>query len=211
MYKQTNAIFKTKRIRLFALITNCTIIMKTNSRFSRNVYAISNRILCNKHDVTNTQPRKTMITMGKVDTSDLMMITTWAIDISSQSPILKWASWTHTTPYIIMRIILRYGMWTWWFFVLFSFTGSQHVIVAWDWDMLSTKMIIWLGLYFCQYVTLLTNTIATDSSTISLSIEHTIWMTKKEILAVRYMCTYIYIYMRSHQCLVAYAYTHTKK
>ena len=31
------------------------------------------------------------ITMGKMDTSDLMMIITWAIDISFQSPILKWA------------------------------------------------------------------------------------------------------------------------
>ena len=73
--------------------------MKTSSRFSRNVYAISN-----KYDVTNisdTQPRKNMITMGKVDTSDLMMIITWAIDISFQSPILKWASWTHKAPYIV--------------------------------------------------------------------------------------------------------------
>ena len=42
-----------------------------------------------------TQPRKTVITMGKLDTSDLMMIITWAIDISCQSPKLKWASWTH--------------------------------------------------------------------------------------------------------------------
>ena len=50
MYKQTNKIAKTKRVRLFALIINCTIIMKTNSRFSRNVYAISNRIWCNKHN-----------------------------------------------------------------------------------------------------------------------------------------------------------------
>ena len=44
-----NTIFKSKRIWLFALIINCTIIMKTNSRFPRNVYAISNRIWCNKH------------------------------------------------------------------------------------------------------------------------------------------------------------------
>ena len=39
MYKQTNTIFKTKRIRLFALIINCRIMMKiTKSWFSRNVY-----------------------------------------------------------------------------------------------------------------------------------------------------------------------------
>ena len=39
--------------------------------------------------------------MGKFDTSDLMMIITCAMDISSQSPKLKWASWTHTTPYML--------------------------------------------------------------------------------------------------------------
>ena len=38
-----------KRIRTLALIINCTIIMKTNSRFSRNIYAISDRIWSNKH------------------------------------------------------------------------------------------------------------------------------------------------------------------
>ena len=45
---QRSTICKAKRIRLFALIINCTI-MKTNSWFSRNVYAISDRIWCNKH------------------------------------------------------------------------------------------------------------------------------------------------------------------
>ena len=49
MYKQTNTICRPKRIRIFALIINCTTIMKTKSRFSRNVYAISDRIWCNKH------------------------------------------------------------------------------------------------------------------------------------------------------------------
>ena len=37
-----------------------------------------------EYDVTNisgTQPQKNIITMGKVDTSNLMMIITWAIDI----------------------------------------------------------------------------------------------------------------------------------
>ena len=103
MYKQTNTICKPKRIRLFALIINCTIIMKTKSRFSRNVYAISDRLWCYKH-LRHTTTAKNMI-MDKVDTSDLMMIITWAMDISSQSPKLKWASWTHTTPYIYQ--------WTW--------------------------------------------------------------------------------------------------
>ena len=45
-----------------------------------------------EYDVTNisgTQPRKNMKTMGKVDTSDLMMIITWTIDISFQWPYLN--------------------------------------------------------------------------------------------------------------------------
>ena len=49
LYKQTSTICKPKRIRIFALIINCTIIMKTNSRFSQNVYTISDRIWCIKH------------------------------------------------------------------------------------------------------------------------------------------------------------------
>ena len=49
MYKQKNTICKPKRIRLFALMLNCTIVMKTNFLFSRNVYAIRDRTWCNKH------------------------------------------------------------------------------------------------------------------------------------------------------------------
>ena len=63
-----------------------------------------------EYDVTNisdTRPRKNMITMGKRDTSDLMMIITWAVNISFQSPELKWVSWTHTTPYILMTKVIE--------------------------------------------------------------------------------------------------------
>ena len=49
MYKKTNTTRKPKRIRLFALIINGTILMKTNSWFSWNVCTISDRIWCNKH------------------------------------------------------------------------------------------------------------------------------------------------------------------
>ena len=35
-----------------------------------------------------------------------MMVITWAMDKSFQWPILKWASGTHRTPYIVMKIIL---------------------------------------------------------------------------------------------------------
>ena len=56
---------------------------ESNSRFSRNVYAISDRIWWNNH-LRNTTTEN-MITMGMVDTSDLKMIITWAIDISMLS------------------------------------------------------------------------------------------------------------------------------
>ena len=88
---------KPKRIQLFALIINCTLITEINPHCSRNVYAISDRIWCCKH-LRHTPTENNIITMGKVDTSVLMMIKTWAIDIFFQSPNLKWASWTHTTP-----------------------------------------------------------------------------------------------------------------
>ena len=63
-----------------------------------------------EYDVTNTsdtRPRKHMMTMGKVDTSDLMMIITWAINISIQSPELKWVSRTHTTKYVLMTKVIE--------------------------------------------------------------------------------------------------------
>ena len=49
--------------------------------------------------ISDTQPRKNM-TMGKVDTSDLMMIIRWVMDIFFQSPKLEWASSTHATLYM---------------------------------------------------------------------------------------------------------------
>ena len=55
--------------------------------FSRNVHSISDRIWCNKNiRLTITE---NMMTMGRMDTSDLMMIITWTIDISFQSLKLK--------------------------------------------------------------------------------------------------------------------------
>ena len=58
-------------------------------------------------NISDTRPRRNMITMGKFDTSNLIMILTWAIDISFQSPELKWVSWTHTTPYILMTKVIE--------------------------------------------------------------------------------------------------------
>ena len=93
---------KPKRIRLLELIINCTIIIETKPRLSRNIYAISDRIWCNKHLRHTTT--ENMITMGMVDTSDLKMIITWAVDISFQSPKLKWGSWTLITPYSVRKM-----------------------------------------------------------------------------------------------------------
>ena len=56
-------------------------------------------------NISGTQPQKYVLTMGNVVTCNLMMIILWAIDISFQSPELKWASWTHTTPCIEMTMI----------------------------------------------------------------------------------------------------------
>ena len=58
-------------------------------------------------NISDTRPRKNMITMRKVDTSDLMMIITWAMNISFQSPELKWVRWKHTTPYILMTKVIE--------------------------------------------------------------------------------------------------------
>ena len=84
LYKQTSTICKPKRIRIFALIVNCTIMMKANSGFPGTyMQYVTEYYVTN---ISDTQPRKNMITMRQVDTSDLMMIITWAIDISFQSP-----------------------------------------------------------------------------------------------------------------------------
>ena len=80
-------------------------MVMTKSQFSRNVYAIRDRIWCNKHLRHTTT--ENMITMGKVDTSDFMMIITWAMSISFQSPELKWVSWAYTTPYILMTKVIE--------------------------------------------------------------------------------------------------------
>ena len=45
-----------------------------------------------------------MTTMGKVDTSYLMTIIRWIINISARSPKLEWTSLTYTTPYIANKI-----------------------------------------------------------------------------------------------------------
>ena len=76
--------------------------METKSQFFQNVYAISDRIWW--YTNLRIQPWENMKTMGKVDTSDLMMIIIWVITISFRTPKIAWDSWTHPTPYIVMDI-----------------------------------------------------------------------------------------------------------
>ena len=78
---------------------------------------------------SGTQPQKILKTMGMVDTSDLMMIIRWIINISSQSPELEWASLTHTNPHVVKKIrkvtkrinyIFRDSPIVWCFYAFFS-------------------------------------------------------------------------------------------
>ena len=102
MYKQTNTICKPKRIRLFALIINCIILKKTNSRFSQNVYTISDRTWCNKHlRHTTTEKYENNWKGGYFRFhDDNNMSYRYILSIT----LLKWASWTQTTPYSVMKI-----------------------------------------------------------------------------------------------------------
>ena len=52
--------------------------------------------------ISDTQPRNNMTTMGKVDTSDLMMIIQWVTNISFQSPKLEWPV-QHMQPHILQK------------------------------------------------------------------------------------------------------------
>ena len=57
------------------------------------------------HQASGTQPRKHMKTMGKFDTSDLMMIIFWwVITIYTRSPKFEWVSPSHKTPRIAKKI-----------------------------------------------------------------------------------------------------------
>ena len=51
---------------------------------------------------TTTEINKT--TMVKTDSSDLMMIIKWFMNISSRSLKVQWASLTYTTPHIAKKI-----------------------------------------------------------------------------------------------------------
>ena len=102
MYKQTTTICKPKRIRLIALIINYTILMKTNSRFSRNVYTINDRMWCNKHRRhTTTEIYENNGKGGyfRFDDDNNM-----SYRYIRSITLLKWTSWTHTTPYVVMKI-----------------------------------------------------------------------------------------------------------
>ena len=84
------------------LCINCTILMKTNSRFSRNVYTISDKIWCNKHLRRTTAEKYENNEKGgyfRFD-DDNKMSYRYILSIN----LHKWASWTHTTPFIVIKI-----------------------------------------------------------------------------------------------------------
>ena len=63
--------------------TNCTYNKLHNN--NENEFPVFPECICNTwqnmmQKISGTQPRKNMTTMGKVDTSDLIMIITWAMD-----------------------------------------------------------------------------------------------------------------------------------
>ena len=68
-----------------------------------NIYIYMKLTAYDGTTTSDTQPKKIMTIMGEVDTSDLMMIMMWVINISSQSPRLGWASLTHTTPHVVKK------------------------------------------------------------------------------------------------------------
>ena len=87
--------------------TICTHYKLINN--NKNKLPVLPECICNKWQQMMQQTYQAhnhgnMITLGKVDTSDLMMIITWARDIFIQSPKLKWDNWTHKTPYIVMKM-----------------------------------------------------------------------------------------------------------
>ena len=71
--------------------------IKVKYSFSQLSYDVTYNNL--KHTTTEN-----LTIMGKVNTSYLMTIIRWIINISARSPKLEWASLTHTTPYIANKI-----------------------------------------------------------------------------------------------------------
>ena len=128
IYKQTDTITKPKRMQLFALIINCTIMMKTKYRFSRNVYAISDRLWCNKHLRHTTT--ENMIIMGKVDTSDMISSMSCLFHCCVSYSILPcWASpeW-HYTMVTGFCCIISY-VYSIWEYIIYCQIGKSHIYI----------------------------------------------------------------------------------
>ena len=82
-----------------------TIMMRTKSQFSRNVYIIRDRIWCNKHLRHTTTEKYDNNGKGwyiRVDDDNNI-----SYKYIFQSPELKWVSWTHTTPYILITKVIE--------------------------------------------------------------------------------------------------------
>ena len=77
-------------------VTYCTVVMKTNTQFSRASHPAAYKITTG-----DTQPQKDMTTVKIVDTFDLMMIVRWVTNISYQSPKIELACQTHTHLHVL--------------------------------------------------------------------------------------------------------------
>ena len=74
--------------------------METNDQISRDLY----EQLAEYDGTTNSD--NNMTTIGKVDTSDLMMMIRWITNVSSRSPRPEWITWTNTAPYPAKEIYM---------------------------------------------------------------------------------------------------------
>ena len=90
--------------QLFALIINCTIMMRTKSQFSRNVFAIHDKIWCNKH-LRHT-------TMEKYDNNGKGWYIRYDDNNNMSYKCMLSITWTemgqlNTTPYIFMTKVIK--------------------------------------------------------------------------------------------------------
>ena len=111
MYKQTNTICKPKRIRLFTLIINCTILMKP---ISRNVYTISDRIWCNKHLRHTTTEKYENNGKGgyfRFDDDNTTFTPIWHCIANSHMGPFYYSGLTWISAWI--SIYIKYIMWVW--------------------------------------------------------------------------------------------------
>ena len=79
--------------------------------------------------ISDTQPRKNMTTMGKVDISDFMVIIRWVMNTFFQSHKLEWASSPHAALY--MQKSNRKNL-IWYYFCVHNTIAMSHTEQLYD-------------------------------------------------------------------------------